>query len=598
MKRSTLYCSLLFLLFQSSLFSQQPNYHWIKKMEVIRAEDFYFEPIDHLVVDSRGNVYRLIVFSEEAVLEDTTITAGIGNSFLLIKHNSQGKMEWVRKIVGFDEEEDTDWGWVSSICLDPQENIVIGGDFWTSEVDFGNGERLVNSCTPEYCENLFAATYSPQGKLIETLSFSLPEDNEALYPILNVDSRGRKTFSFFTDASELNIGSEKISLNANMNFVNLQLSSDHQLEQINSLHVSENSFFAPYNSISDKDGSLLVFGNINGLFTEHATLSDNAGFSYTITLPERQGGYNKYLLYKQNANGNPEWGLDVASSAGACQMAADSNGNVYLLGFFGESLLVQGKIVFENQDELTDGYILKIGADGKIIWQKHLKNVAIPMYETSLVSAFPGSFSSDGGLLVPILAISDTPGELIKIDDKEIRPSYQEIASGIAYFSPNGHLDTLISIEVEEGVLVGSSCRFDNKGRIYAMFLALEMDSLKVGAYRYAVEQEYTEFLACFSLDKQLPGINFPVVRTRYDRDIRIRLSPNPTSDKVEVRWEPQETPANITLRDAVGRQLEVLKVDPLAVEASFDLSKYVTGVYFIEWQGKNTFHSAKIIKH
>ena len=110
--------------------------------------------------------------------------------------------------------------------------------------------------------------------------------------------------------------------------------------------------------------------------------------------------------------------------------------------------------------------------------------------------------------------------------------------------------------------------------------------------------QEHTEFFACFSLSKQLPGLNFPVLPTRYDRAIRIRISPNPTPDLVEVRWVPQEEPAQLTLRDATGRQLETIKIAPLAFEARFDLSNYVAGVYFIEWMGKSTLQSSKIIKY
>lgn len=595
MKRTTLYCSLLFLLFQSSLFGQVPNYHWMKKMEIIRAEDFYFEPIDHLLVDSRGNVYRLMVFSEEAVLEDTTITAGIGNSFLLIKHSSQGKREWVRKIVGFDEEEDTDWGWASSLCFDSKENVVIGGKLWTTELDFGDGARLVNACAPEYCDNLFAATYSPQGKLLETVSFSLPENNEALYPILNVDAKDRKTFSFFTDAPELNIGGEKVTLNDNINLVTVHLSSDNQLEHSSLIKISD-GYFLPFNSVAQKDGSSLVFGNINGLFTDNTNLSDETGFNHTIT--EQPGEYEVYLLLKQTDTGKPEWALDIAFEGGACQMAADANGNVYLLGSFGGNLLVRGEILFENEEEQASAFIFKIDPDGQIIWKKQLKNASIPLFGNALLSAFPGSLSPEGGLLVPIIATSDTPENPVKIDSKEVQPSFEEFASTIAYFSPNGHLDTLISIEVEEGILLCTSCRFDNKGRIYAMFLALEMDSLKAGSYRYAVENEYTEFLACFSLEKKLPGFNSPILRTRYERDIRIRMSPNPTPNVVEVRWAPQEEPFLLILRDATGRQLQQLKVDPLTVEASFDLSKYVAGVYFIEWQRKQTLQSAKVIKY
>lgn len=567
----------------------------MKKMEVIRAEDFYFEPIDHLLVDSRGNVYRLMVFSEEAVLEDTIITAGIGNSFLLVKHNSQGRREWVRKIVGFDEEEDTDWGWASSLCFDSKENVVVGGKLWTTELDFGDGARLVNACAPENCENLFAATYSPQGKLLETFSFSLPEDNEALYPILNVDAKDKKTWSFFTDAPELNIGGKKVTLNDNINLVTVHLSSDNQLEHSSLIKISD-GYYLPFNSVAQKDGSSLVFGNINGFFEGDINLSDETGFNHTITIPLRQ--HEIYLLLNQTDTGKPKWALDIAFEGGACQMTADANGNVYLLGSFGGNLLVRGEVLFENEEEQASGFILKIGADGQIIWKKQLKNASIPLFGNALLSAFPGSLSPEGGLLTPIIASSDTPEELIKIDGKELRPSYQGVASAIAYFSPNGHLDTLISIEVEEGILASTSCRFDNKGRIYAMFLALEMDSLKAGSYRYAVENEYTEFLACFSLDKQVPGLNFPVLRTKYDRDIRIRLSPNPTPDIVEVRWAPQEEPFILILRDATGRQLQQLKVDPLAVEATFDLSKHVAGVYFIEWQGKHTSHSAKVIKY
>jgi len=595
MKRNTLYCSLFFLLFQSNVFGQEPSFHWMKKMEIIRAEDFYYEPIDHQITDSRGNVYRLVVFSEEAVLEDTTITSGVGNTFMLIKHNSHGKREWVRKIVGFDDEEDTDWGWVSSLCLDPQENIVIGGNLWTAEVDFGDGKRLVNACAPDYCENLFAATYSPQGKLIETVSFSLPEDNRASNSVLNIDAKGRKTFSFYTDAPELSIEGGKVELSNNANLVTVQLSSKNQLEYSGFVPIS-NGYFLPFNSVPQKDGSTLVFGSIGGFFNGDIVLSDYSGFNYRIT--KQPGGYGVFLLLKQHDNGKPEWALDITLENITCQMAADADGNVYLLGLFTGSLFVREEVLFENKDWRVDAFILKIGTDGQIIWKKQLENATIPLFGNSLVSGFPGSLSPEGGLLVPIIAISDSPEKPTKIDDREIQPSFEGFASTIAYFSPNGHLDTLISIKAEQGLLFGTSCRFDNKGRIYATFLAQAMDSLKLGSYRYAVENEYTEFLACFSLDKKLPGLNFPVLGTKYDRDIRIRISPNPTSDKAELRWEPQETPASLILRDAVGRQLQVLKVEPLVMEASFDLSKYAPGVYSIEWQGKHTFHSTKIIKY
>lgn len=595
MKRNTLYCSLLFLLFQSNVFGQEPSFHWMKKMEIIRAEDFYYEPIDHQITDSRGNVYRLMVFSEEAVLEDTTITSGVGNTFMLIKHNSQGKREWVRKIVGFDDEEDTDWGWVSSLCLDPQENIVIGGNLWTAEVDFGDGKRLVNACAPDYCENLFAATYSPQGKLIETVSFSLPEDNRASNSVLNIDAKGRKTFSFFTDAPELSIEGGKVELSNNANLVTVQLSSKNQLEYSGFVPIS-NGYFLPFNSVPQKDGSTLAFGSIGGFFNGDIVLSDYSGFNYRIT--KQPGGYGVFLLLKQQDNGKPEWALDITLENITCQMAADADGNVYLLGLFTGSLFVREEVLFKNKDWRVDAFILKIGTDGQIIWKKQLENATIPLFGNSLVSGFPGSLSPEGGLLVPITAISDSPEKPTKIDDREIQPSFEGFASTIAYFSPNGHLDNLIPIKAEEGLLFGTSCRFDNKGRIYATFLAQAMDSLKLGSYRYAVENEYTEFLACFSLDKKLPGLNFPILGTKYDRDIRIRISPNPTSDKAELRWEPQETPASLILRDAVGRQLQVLKVAPLVMEASFDLSKYVPGVYYIEWQDKHTFHSTKVVKY
>lgn len=340
----------------------------------------------------------------------------------------------------------------------------------------------------------------------------------------------------------------------------------------------------------------MIFGNINGFVTGDISLSDDTGFNHTIS--QRPGEHEIYLLLKQTDSGKPEWALDIAFEGGACQMAADANGNAYLLGYFGGKFFLRGEVLFENEEDQASGFILKIDPNGQIIWKKQVKNASIPLFGDSRLSAFPGSLSPEGGLLIPILAQSNVSGEPIKIDGQEIQPSFEEYASAIAYFSPDGHLDTLVSIKAEDGILLSTSCRFDNKGRIYATFLALEMDSLKVGPYRYSVEQEYTEFLTCFSLEKKTPGLTSPILRTKYDRDIRIRISPNPTSDKAELRWEPQETPASLILRDAVGRQLQVLKVEPLVMEASFDLSKYVPGVYYIEWQDKHSFHSTKVVKY
>lgn len=596
MTRVTLYCSLLFLLFQSSVFGQEPNYHWMKKMEIIRAEDFYFEPNNHLLVDSRGNVYRLQAFGEKAILEDTIITTDADDAFLLTKHNRQGKLEWARKIVGYEDGDYSYWGWTNSFCFDPQENLVISGYFWSDELDFGNGKRLALSCNSSFCDNLFTATYSPQGKLLDAVAFELPEDYQALYPILHVDSRGKKIFSFLTDAPELNIGGKQVKLSKNINLATLQLSPTNELELFSSIKISGRSFFLPFNSSTQKDGSILIFGNVNGPDEKILTLTDQDGASYSIK--ELPGYYDMDMLLKQSSSGKLLWALDIAGAG--CQMLADSSGNTYLFGFFSDSLHVRGELLFKSKslEGEGDGFILKIGTDGKILWQKHLPSAPIPVYGGTLFSSFPGGISPDGDLLVPLYIVHEDAETPREIDGKEIQTSYENYSSAIAHFSSEGQLEHLIPIETSNGIMFASSCRFDPDGRIHAIFRPVEMDSLKVGAYRYAVEQEYTEFLACFSLDKQLPGVNFPVLRTKYDRDIRIRISPNPTSDKAELRWEPQETPASLILRDAVGRQLQVLKVEPLVMEASFDLSKYAPGVYYIEWQDKHTFHSAKVVKY
>ncbi|WP_421797790.1 T9SS type A sorting domain-containing protein [Haliscomenobacter sp.] len=604
MKLTTFYCSLLFLFFQNSLFSQQPNYQWMKKMEVLRAERFTFYSNNHLLVDSRGNSYRLQVFRDETSLEDTTLTTDGHDAFLLTKHNSEGKLEWARKIVGYNGGDEAHWGWTNSICFDLQENLIISGLFWSNELDFGSGTRLAAACSPGLCHNLFTATYSPQGNLIDKIAFAMPENHQVLYPILHVDSRGKKIFTFVTDAPMLRIGDKLIRMQYVVKVVTLQLSSKNELEHFTTFEMDGGSILLPFNSSTQKDGSVLVFGNIYGIDAKELTLSAREGTSHSIKKPI--GDYELFLLLKQSSNGKLLWALDIVAATD-CQMLADSSGHTYVLGAFNDTLQIGEKILFENKDDLADGFILKIGADGKVLWQKQLENAPIPVYDGNLFSASPGSFGPGGSLLVPLFVINEDAETPREIEGKEIQASFENYASVIAHFSSAGQLETLVPIETPKGIMLASNCKFDPDGRIYAVFHPLERDSLLSSPYRYAMErerttdsliQEHTEFFACFSLNKQLPRINFPVLPTKYDRDLRIRISPNPTPDLVEVRWVPQEEPAQLTLRDATGRQLETIKIAPLAFEARLDLSNYVAGVYFIEWMGKSTLQSSKIIKY
>lgn len=131
------------------------------------------------------------------------------------------------------------------------------------------------------------------------------------------------------------------------------------------------NYIKPNSIAADKTGNIYVAGYFNG---------DSAIFgNVALRNPFKTGLYDNMFIVKYDATGKVLWGkcADGKNYIGSCYangVAADSSGNVYVVGNFSSLNIIFKNDTLLNSDKNlsadNDIFILKFGSAGNLIWAK------------------------------------------------------------------------------------------------------------------------------------------------------------------------------------------------------------------------------------
>jgi hypothetical protein len=588
------------LLILNWLPAQTPNYHWALKSEGGYNNNFAFVPEDQFAVDAQGNIYRLERVEDQLQHGDTVLVSDpeVG-TFVLAKYNANGRFEWARSIVGLDEDGvETALGFINSLSIDPQGNVVLCGDFDAPQLFLGAGAPVANRCPDEACNTVFIATYSPGGQLLHLEqhyaygSLETKLNFEGSYdPLLGIAPNGQRHLVFNTLADTLQLGAQKLYYAQQPYQLLLARSgSDRQWAQIGSIQI-DNGYLWALQLVPQQDGSVLMLAETS----KETTIRDAFGFRYTTASVVENRFEDFYLLLKYDAQGRILWARELHGYV-AAQLTADARGHAYLVGYFETFIRWQKKPLAEGGDDLFGGFILRVDAQGNLQWQKINLNAAIDIDNLNQ----PAQVSPDGGLLAPLVIFAPEGETRTVFEGRTVNTVWDEYASAIGRYNPQGKLDTFVVLPAAgTGIFFTTHLRYDPYGRLYGLFQTAEVDTLQVGDYQFEVEETTSEILACFSLSALPPGLTAPAVPRSTERSALriIRTYPNPTEQQVTVEWVPQDQPGLLLLRDLQGRVLQQHPLLPQASQHTLSLEHLPPGSYLLEWQQGQQRATARVLK-
>ncbi len=243
-----------------------------------------------------------------------------------------------------------------SVCSDKLGNVFITGDFYGHDIVFDT----VSLLSPKN-GGIFLTKYDPNGHVLWAKVFGDSSEN-AIASSVCTDSKGNVFVTGIFNGTA--IAFDNISL-FNPSFL----------------------FYAPFILKTDPSGKVLwakTSGTITGNISSQCIVADSAGNVFitgnfegaSLTLDNTvlsNTGHANVFLAKYLANGNLAWAKSVAGSASdlSTSITADTNGNVYIAGYYTSSSIAIGSSVLTGSGNQII-FFAKYDNSGNPVWGKNV----------------------------------------------------------------------------------------------------------------------------------------------------------------------------------------------------------------------------------
>ena len=353
-------------------------------------------------------------------LEDgVTLENDSNNGEMLIKYNSEGKIEWARTIKG--EGKYIDDSVFESVFETTDGGYIVGGYFESRTIDLGDGIKLNNNNwdgdTMNYAYGV-VIKYSSEGVIdyVETITAeniyasvkirSIIQNKEGDYIIGGNTSGGIKT------------NNETISDNVGGVIIKLKESKKKELFKTDVLDSKVIEKTSEITSIKETtDGGHIAVGSFDSssIDLKNGVIVKNNG--------ERDG-----LVIKYNEDGETEWAKAIGGNQGDFinSVSQTTDGGYIVGGYFESEYIDLGNGVTLNNNGNKDGMIIKYDSEGNIEWAKSIggdrdeevKSVAQTADGGCIVGGYFTSRSIDLGNGVTLNNSDNKDGMLIKYNAK------------------------------------------------------------------------------------------------------------------------------------------------------------------------------------
>lgn len=305
-----------------------------------------------IVIDANGDVYITGWYASSTISfgSFTLTNSGVGSDVFTVKINSAGNTIWAKSGGG---SSSSDRG--NSIAVDATGNVFTTGGYMSSTANFG-AVTLTNSASG--INDLFIVKHDASGNVLWAKSAG--GNATDIGNGVAVDPLGNAYITGFFASPTINFGAGTLT----------NTSSGTMDVFIVKYDASGNTTWSKqYGGSTDDQGNAIVVGS-SALYVTGGFSSASINFT-TTTLSNASAGTNDVFLTKLDLDGNVIWATrsgNIDSEAGT-SIDMDSNGNIFIAGYFNSASLTFGASSLNNASSgYKDLFVTAYDATGVSLW--------------------------------------------------------------------------------------------------------------------------------------------------------------------------------------------------------------------------------------
>jgi len=298
------------------------NYLWAKRIGSTDNDRGY-----SIATDAGGNVYITGDFRGTADFDPGAGTVNLTSAGYLdiffAKYDNNGNYLWAKRIGS------TDYDTGYSIATDVGGNVYITGNF-SGTADFDPGAGIAN-ITSAGLGDIFFAKYNTNGNYIWAKSIGGTSSDFGIGRSIATDAGGNVYITgYFSGTADFDPGAGTANLTS-AGYLDIFFAKyDNNGNYLWAKSIGSTDYDDHGNSIAtDTGGNVYITGDFCGT----ADFDPGSG-----TASLSSNGVIAIFFAKYNTNGNYLWAKSIGSTSFGRSIATDAGGNVYITGFFGDTV--------------------------------------------------------------------------------------------------------------------------------------------------------------------------------------------------------------------------------------------------------------------
>ncbi len=301
-----------------------------------------------VATDANGNVYIAGQFTSDSITFDTiTLTNNSNNplDFFIVKFDNNGNVLWAKN-EGVNGKVAA-----KSVCTDLNGNIFLYGEFNSPSITIGT-TTLFNFGNYD----VFIVKYDSNGNVLWAKNEGT-STGEFAYGGVCSDINGN-VFITGIYSSSINFGTTQLtSLGTSDNFI---VKYDQNGNVIWAKSSGGNSQEFPRSICADANGNVIMTGNFQSLT-----------ITFDTTIFYNSGAAINFYIAKYDTSGNFLWAhVGNTFDSRSYGVSTDGIGNVIMTGSFNGPTLTFGTTILTNSFSGTNIYVVKYDPSGNLIWAK------------------------------------------------------------------------------------------------------------------------------------------------------------------------------------------------------------------------------------
>ena len=270
---------------------------------------------------------------------------------IVIKYNELGDVDWVKHIRHKYEDKDNE---IHSVA-EASDGGVIAGGYFKGRIEVDNKTLIGGNEAYDGVVIKFGIQEIANPVVTNATSFG-GSSNDQINSVAGTSDGGYIAGGYFSDT--IQVGNETLTSNGRSDGLIIKYDADGEIEWVKNIGESDSNYIRSVAETSD--GGVIVGGYFYGTIqVENETLTSN--------------GSSDGLIIKYNSEGEVEWAKNIGGSdEDEIQSVAPTSDGGYIAGgyFYSKTIQVGNETLTSNGR--SDGLIIKYDADGEVEWTKNI----------------------------------------------------------------------------------------------------------------------------------------------------------------------------------------------------------------------------------